>query len=54
MNSKGDVGELNTKSASRSTIIVLTGTMLGMLIVPYITIHTFTIQPSSSSSSATF
>ncbi|OAX36361.1 hypothetical protein K503DRAFT_825908, partial [Rhizopogon vinicolor AM-OR11-026] len=28
MNSKGDVGELNTKSASRPTIIALTGTMV--------------------------
>ncbi|OJA10479.1 hypothetical protein AZE42_11632 [Rhizopogon vesiculosus] len=38
MKSKDDVGELNTKSASRPTIIAFTGAVLGTLIVPYITI----------------
>ncbi|KAG2039290.1 vitamin B6 photo-protection and homoeostasis-domain-containing protein [Suillus americanus] len=42
VNSKGDVGELNAKSASRSTVIALTGVLLGTLIVPYITTRTST------------
>ncbi|KAG1767658.1 DUF647-domain-containing protein [Suillus occidentalis] len=37
VNSKGDVGEMNAKNASRSTVIALTGVLLGTLIVPYIT-----------------
>ncbi|KAG2340304.1 hypothetical protein BDR05DRAFT_551260 [Suillus weaverae] len=40
MNSKGDVGELNAKSASRSTVVALTGVLLGTLMVPYITTRT--------------
>lgn len=40
VNSKGDVGELNAKSASRSTVVALTGILLGTLIVPYITTRT--------------
>lgn len=40
VNSKGDVGEMNAKSASRSTVIALTGVLLGTLIVPYITTRT--------------
>ncbi|KAG1733976.1 vitamin B6 photo-protection and homoeostasis-domain-containing protein [Suillus lakei] len=42
VNSKGDVGELNAKSASRSTVVALTGILLGMLVVPYITTRTST------------
>ncbi|OJA08985.1 hypothetical protein AZE42_08059 [Rhizopogon vesiculosus] len=42
VNSKGDVGELNAKSASRSTVVALTGVLLGTLIVPYITTRTST------------
>ncbi|KAJ8580158.1 DUF647-domain-containing protein, partial [Rhizopogon salebrosus TDB-379] len=44
VNNKGDVGELNAKGASRSTVVALTGVLLGTLIVPYITtrISTYT------------
>ncbi|KAG2359614.1 vitamin B6 photo-protection and homoeostasis-domain-containing protein [Suillus spraguei] len=42
VNSKGDVGELNAKNASRSTVVALTGVLLGTLIVPYITTRTST------------
>ncbi|KAG2140778.1 DUF647-domain-containing protein [Suillus cothurnatus] len=42
VNSKGDVGELNAKAASRSTVVALTGVLLGTLIVPYITTRTST------------
>lgn len=40
VNGKGDVGELNAKNASRSTVVALTGVLLGTLIVPYITTRT--------------
>ncbi|KAG2133335.1 DUF647-domain-containing protein [Suillus clintonianus] len=42
VNNKGDVGELNAKSASRSTVVALTGVLLGTLLVPYITTRTST------------
>ncbi|KAG2054344.1 hypothetical protein BDR06DRAFT_955320, partial [Suillus hirtellus] len=40
VNGKGDVGELNAKIASRSTVVTLTGVLLGTFIVPYITTRT--------------
>ncbi|KAG1731112.1 DUF647-domain-containing protein [Suillus paluster] len=42
VNSKGDVGELNAKGASRSTVVALTGVLLGTLMVPYITTRSST------------